>query len=121
MTAGEYIAQMCEAAHLDQAFFDSFIIRLKQYEDIKNEFIDYINTGELKCDVIVSGYTAADLLVWQIDHFKSHMDRGEYDYQSNQSFMVLMAYDTLLKMKEDPAPIIAAFTGETGTDYAEKY
>jgi hypothetical protein len=49
------------------------------------------------------------------------MDRGEYDYQSNQSFMVLMAYDTLMKMKEDPTPIIAAFTGETGTDYAEKY
>ncbi|MCR4716044.1 MAG: hypothetical protein K5656_02590 [Lachnospiraceae bacterium] len=112
---------MCEKAGLNQEFYNDYTNRLSKYKDIQDELLEYMNTGNLSCKVEISGYTAADILVWQIDHFKSHLDRGEYDYESNQSYMVLMAYDTLMKMKEDPNPVIQAFSNETGTDYAEKY
>ncbi len=121
MSLEEWIAALVAQANLTQEFYDDFIKRLSRYDDITEELRYYMEYNDFKDSVNIKGYSVTDILVWQIDHFKSHMDRGEYDYQSNQSYMILKAYDTLMKMKEDPDSIILSIKGETGTDYADKY
>ena len=115
------LCNLCHNAHLDDDFLSSFWQALIASNDIYEEFLYYVEHQDFLGHANVHGYTVIDILVWQIDHFKSHMDRGEYDYQSNPSFMVLMAFDTLLKMQKNPASYLLALQTETGTDYAEKY
>lgn len=121
MSLEEWIAALVKNAGLNQEFYNDFISRLSKYDDIIGELDYYMKNNDFLDSVNIMGYSVTDILVWQIDHFKSHMDRGEYNYQSNQSYMILMAYDTLMKMKEEPQPIILAIKGETGTDYADKF
>lgn len=65
--------------------------------------------------------TLVDILVWQVDHFKSDLDRGLYDMQSNPDKMILRAFDTMLNMRRSPAEFLQRFSSETGTDYPGKY
>jgi hypothetical protein len=117
----EWIRELCACAKEDDAFADTFIETIAKYEDIENELLYYAIHGDFLGQAEVAGYSVMDILVWQIDHFKSHMDRGEYDMQSNPERMVLKAFDTLLQMKVDKEPYVLAFQSESGTDYAEKY
>ena len=62
-----------------------------------------------------------DIMVWQIDHFKAEMDRRDPGMGQNGDKMVLLAFDTLLKMRKNPGKYVRALQGETGTDYPEKF
>ena len=42
-------------------------------------------------------------------------------YTGNGDRMLLMAFDTMLKMERDPERYAAPMRSETGTDYADKY
>ena len=60
-------------------------------------------------------------MVWQKDHFKAQMDRGHYDMKQNGDKMLLMAFDTMLKMEKQPEKYVQLMQSETGTDYPDKY
>ena len=62
-----------------------------------------------------------DIMVWQMDHFKAWLDRDTAGTKQNGDRMLLLAFDTLLKMRENPEPYIQKMQGETGTDYQGKY
>lgn len=117
----QWIEVLCCQSRQNQEFCNEFIERLERYPDIAVEMEYYRQHGEFQAELTVAGCTVIDIMVWQIDHFKSHMDRGEQDMQSNPACMVLMAFDTLLRMKEQPEPYIQAMRSETGTDYVGKY
>lgn len=111
-----FIHRLCQFGNEDEAFYQNFITELTPHEDIIRELTYYMNHGDFLGEASVAGYSVMDILVWQIDHFKSHMDRGEYDMESNPDRMVLLAFDTLLKMKQNPTDTKLAIQGETGTD-----
>lgn len=117
----DWLRELCIQGGKNQSFFDAFVNRLKENSDILTEMEYYWRTGDFLAKKEIEGYTVIDIMIWQIDHFKSHMDRGEYDMQENSACMVLMAFDTLLSMAEDPQPYLDALQTETGTDYAGKY
>lgn len=56
---------------------------LSKYADIKEEFCNYIKTGEVLSKVVVEGYSAGDIL-----------ETGKMD--------VIGAYNFLVWLKEDP-------------------
>ena len=60
-------------------------------------------------------------MVWQIDHFKAQLDRGEPGMRDNGGKMLLLAFDTMLKMKREPERYLRMMQQETGTDYPDKY
>ncbi len=60
-------------------------------------------------------------MVWQMDHFKAQLDRGHDDMKQNGDKMLLMAFDTMLKMEKQPEKYVYLMQSETGTDYPEKY
>lgn len=81
----------------------------------------FAETGDFSCKAKIEGYTLVDILVWQIDHFKAQMDRGNTGMRNNGSKMVLRAFDTMLKMEKEPEKYKQLMQTETGTDYPEKY
>lgn len=112
----DFIKRLCQYGMEDEAFYQNFIKELTPHEDIIKELAYYMTHGDFLGEASVAGYSVMDILVWQIDHFKSHMDRGEYDMENNPDRMVLMAFYTLLKMKQNPTDIKLAIQSETGTD-----
>ena len=88
---------------------------------IGEEVLFYVETGDFSCKTKIEGYTLVDIMVWQIDHFKAQMDRGNTGMRNNGSKMVLRAFDTMLKMEREPERYKLLMQTETGTDYPEKY
>ncbi|RAZ93374.1 hypothetical protein DK853_40605, partial [Klebsiella oxytoca] len=67
--------------------------------EIYKEFLHYLEHQQFLCEYKVSGYSVVDIMVWQMDHFKAQMDRGKDDMKNNGDKMLLMAFDTLLRME----------------------
>ena len=112
---------LCRCAGENEVFLEDFWQRLRQSEPVYREFMYYLENQNFLCEYKVSGYGLVDIMVWQMDHFKAQMDRGRDDMKSNGDKMLLMAFDTLLKMERDPVRYVELMQTETGTDYEEKY
>lgn len=56
-----------------------------------------------------------------MDHFKARLDTDTYDMKHNEAKMILSAFDTFLKMAEQPRDYVQRMQTDTGTDYPDKY
>ena len=117
----EYIDRLCENAGDDQSFAEDFYERLTADQEILQEFVSYMESGNFACREKVCDYTVVDVMVWQIDHFKAWLDRDTTGTKQNKDKMLLNAFDILLKMKQNPESYIQKMQLETGTDYEGKY
>lgn len=119
--AYRWAQELCRYAGEDETFFKDFWKRLRKSENIYKEFIYYLEHQTFLCEYKVQGYGVVDIMVWQMDHFKAQLDRGRDDMKNNGDKMLLMAFDTLLKMERKPARYVEMMQTETGTDYQDKY
>lgn len=119
--AAKFAACLCMYAGENQEFYDGFWQRLLHSPEILREFIYYMEHQEFCCKVKAAGRTVADIMVWQIDHFKANLDRGQEDMRCNKDKMILYAFDTMTRMLETPEPYAARMSAETGTDFQGKY
>ena len=94
---------------------------IRQSGGLLQELAYYHDYGEFLCKYQVAGYTLADVLVWQVDHFKAYLDRRDEVNRWRPERLLLHALDVLLQMEVDPWPFIAKMQGETGTDYVGKF
>ena len=117
----EYIDRLCENAGEEQSFAEDFYERLTADQEILQEFVSYMESGNFACRAKVCDYTVVDVMVWQIDHFKAWLDRDTTGTKQNKDKMLLNAFDILLKMKQNPESYIQKMQLETGTDYEGKY
>lgn len=119
--AAVFAAGLCMYAGEDQAYYDAFWKRLIKHTDILTEFVYFMENQDFLCRAKVEGRTVADILVWQIDHFKANLDRGQEDMRCNKDKMVLYAFDTMTRMYEEPDCFVAGMETETGTDFQGKF
>ena len=119
--AYQWARALCYYAGEDESFLQDFWQRLRKSENVYKEFTHYLQNQSFLCAYTVEGYSVVDIMVWQMDHFKAQMDRGKDDMKSNGDKMLLMAFDTMLKMERDPARYVELLQTETGTDYQGKY
>lgn len=119
--ARNWARALCWYAGEDEAFLQQFWERLRKSLRIYKEFLYYLEKQDFLCEYRIEGYTIVDIMVWQMDHFKAEMDRGHADMKENGDKMLLMAFDTMLKMEEDPGRYVHLMQTETGTDYPGKY
>lgn len=98
----EIVVQMTSYAKLEREFADRFYDKLSMNRDIHEEFCKYVDTGYLEGRIKVQGYSVLDLLVQQVNHFKAQLDQGIIGTRENQHQMVLMAFDKLMDMRENP-------------------
>lgn len=116
----DFTRRACEENGLSETFFRDFWERLLERDDIYEEYVMYLAKKEFTSKVSVEGYHVIDIMIWQMDHFKSMMDRDRSANRSNEAYMILTAFDTFLKMARDPEPFVTLLQGETGTDYPGK-
>ena len=105
----------------DDTFVNEFIDLIKESEKIREEYIYYMINNRFLGEYSVCGMTVVDIMIWQMDHFKSDLDRGLYDMQSNPNKMLLRAFYTMLKMEKDPQLYLEKYGSDTGTDYPGKF
>lgn len=117
----QWIRTLGESAKEEEVFLKALTEALLEEPEAAQEFAYYMETGDFLCKMKVDGYTVIDVMVWQMDHFKAEMDRGKYEMKDNSSKMILRAFDTLLKMKQQPDRYKMLMQSETGTDYPGKY
>ena len=119
--AYEWAQALCYYAGEDEEFLRNFWRMLIRSPEIYKEFLHYLEHQQFLCEYKVSGYSVVDIMVWQMDHFKAQMDRGKDDMKNNGDKMLLMAFDSLLRMEQNPHYYVNLIQTETGTDYPGKY
>ncbi len=117
----QFIRELCKYAGESDRFAEDFWGRLKADQEICREFLYYMGHGDFACQAKIKGYTVVDIMVWQMDHFKARLDRDNTGTRQNGDRMLLLAFDTMLRMREDPEEYILKMSSETGTDYPDKY
>lgn len=117
----KFVFSLCHYAGEKENFGEEFLENLKQDTEIYEEFLSYMQTGNFACKAKVCGYTVVDIMVWQMDHFKARLDRDNTGTRQNGDRMLLLAFDTLLKMKREPESYLFKLKSETGTDFEGKY
>lgn len=117
----EFTHKACLENGFTEAFFADFWERMLKHDDIYKEYVWYLVKKEFISDVNIKGYHVVDVMIWQMDHFKAKLDVDTYDMKHNEAKMVLSAFDTFLKMCEEPEDYIERMQVDTGTDYPNKY
>lgn len=117
----EWAKALCYYAGKDEQFLQQFYDKLTGSTAVMGEFRYYLEHQNFLNDYKVKGYGVVDIMVWQMDHFKANLDRGQSEMKNNGDLMLLMAFDTLLNMEKDPERYVQMIQTETGTDYPDKY
>lgn len=117
----DFVKKLCRYGGENEEFETQFLAALSADEEILSELIYYMEHGDFACRTKVQGYTVVDIMIWQMDHFKARLDRDNTGTRQNPDRMVLLAFDTLLKMRKEPEKYAAKMRQETGTDYEGKY
>lgn len=117
----DFVKKLCRYGGENEEFETQFLAALSADEEILSELIYYMEHGDFACRAKVQGYTVVDIMIWQMDHFKARLDRDNTGTRQNPDRMVLLAFDTLLKMRKEPEKYAAKMRQETGTDYEGKY
>lgn len=116
----QWTLQLCQYAGETEEFAGNFWERLLQSPGIYEEYEYFYTSQSFRCAYKIQSISVVDIMIWQIDHFKSRLDR-ESSMRTNKDRMVLMAFDTFLKMEQEPQKYLAQMSEQTGTDYPGKY
>ena len=90
-------------------------------EEILEEFDYFYTNRDFLCKHKVAGYSVADILVWQVDHFKAYLDRHLEVNRYDRDKLVFHSFEVLLQMRINPKFYTDKLEGETGTDFEGKY
>ena len=112
----QFVCTLAAEAGQDAVYGESFWGRLCRSQGLLQELSYYHDYGTFLCKYEVAGYTLADVLVWQVDHFKLYMDRPEEMNRYRQPRLLLAAFDTMLQMEENPEQFVEKMRSETGQD-----
>ena len=91
---------------------------IRRSPGLLQELAYYHDFGQILCKYQVQGYTLADVLVWQVDHFKLYMDRPDEMNRYRQERLVLEAFEAMSRMEREPEKIIGKLMYESGQDAA---
>ncbi len=114
----EWAVRLCDCAGETIEAAEIFWQDLVAAPEILREYAYYYDNREFLCEYSVDGYTLADILVWQMDHFRSHMDRADSANRYDKDKLILSAFRTMLELRKNPDKIKKEFAEETGIDLA---
>lgn len=112
----DFVFALSEQAEKDADYAETLWTRISKSEGVLKELAYYYDTGNFWCGHQVAGYTLADILIWQVDHFKAYMDRHVEMNRYRKERLFLESLDVMLQMEKDPAPFVTKMREETGTD-----
>ena len=117
-TLHNYILALALKAGKEDSYGEKLWEEIRSSNGLLRELAYYHDYGKFLCEYQVEGYSLTDVLVWQVDHFKLYMDRGEEMNRYHRERLLLSAFETLVEMKKNPAPYLRKLEGESGQDAA---
>lgn len=117
-TLREYVMALAVQVDKGEEYGERLWQEIRQSGGLLQELAYYHDYGKFLCRYSVAGYTLADVLVWQVDHFKLYMDRPGEMNRYRQERLLLAAFETLAEMEKDPVPYVEKMGGESGQDAA---
>lgn len=117
-TLQSYVQELAVRAGEKESYGEELWQGIRQSPGLLQELAWFHDKGSFLCRYAVEGYTLADVLVWQVDHFKLYMDRPEEMNRYRQERLLLAAFETMLKLERDPQPLVKKMTDESGQDAA---
>lgn len=112
----EFVCGLAKQAGESQEYAETLWQGIRQSRGLLQELAYYHDYGEFLCRYEVAGYTLADVLVWQVDHFKLYMDRPEEMNRYRQPRLLLASFETMLQMEKEPGTYVEKMRCETGQD-----
>ena len=112
----KFVQALAQQAGESEEYGERLWQGISRSEGLLQELAYYHDYGSFLCKYKVAGYTLADALVWQVDHFKLYMDRPEEMNRYRQPRLLLSAFDTMLQLETDPEPLMEKMRCETGQD-----
>lgn len=112
----DWLNELCDEAGFDREVGYNLLLELKKEEKALEEFVHFYKTGNCLCKHKIGDYTTADIMVWQMDHFRAHMDRLDNYNRYNRGSLVISTFITLIYGLRNPSDLIARISSETGTD-----
>lgn len=116
-----FVQELAERAGESKEYAADLWARISKSTGLLKELAYYYDNRQFWCKYQVAGYTLADVLVWQVDHFKAFLDRPMEMNRYRQERLLLTALDIMQKMEEHPEEYVAKMCNETGTDFVGKY
>lgn len=113
-----YVLDLAGQADAEEGYGERLWQGIRQSGGLLQELAYYHDYGKFLCKYRVAGYTLADILVWQVDHFKLYMDRHEDMNRYHSPRLLLSAFDAMLQMETDPLPFVKKMENESGQDAA---
>lgn len=120
-TLENYVKTLAERAGETEDYAGELWARIKESGGVLQELAYYHDYGRFLCKHQVAGYTLADILVWQVDHFKAYMDRHLDMNRYRQERLLLQSLDVMLQMEKDPSVFSEKMRSESGTDFVDKF
>ena len=115
-TLHQFVLTLTEQAGEKPEYGEKLWQGIKSSGGLLQELAYYHDYQKFLCKYSVAGYTLADVLVWQVDHFKLYMDRPDEMNRYRQQRLLLESFEAMVEMEHDPAPFVEKMRGETGTD-----
>lgn len=116
-----FVYELAECAGESKEYASELWSRMQKSNGLLKELAYYYDNRQFWCKYQVAGYTLADILVWQVDHFKAFLDRPTEMNRYRQERLLLSAFDIMQKMEENPENYVSKMCNETGTDFEGKY
>lgn len=117
-TLRDYVVTLAVRAGEGEEYGEKLWQGIRQSGGLLRELAYYHDYRKFLCEYRIAGYTLADVLVWQVDHFKLYMDRPGEMNRYRQQRLLLTAFDTMLQMETNPLPFINKMESESGQDAA---
>ncbi len=117
-TLRQYVIELSVSAELGEEYGEKLWQGIRQSGGLLQELAYYHDYGKFLCKYVVEGYTLADVLIWQVDHFKLYMDRPQEMNRYRQERLLLSAFDTMVQMEKNPTRFLEKMVGESGQDAA---
>lgn len=119
-TLYNWTLKLCYEAGLSEEYGEKLWDEIKSDNAMLQEYAYYHDNNRFLCRYQIEGYTLADIMVWQMDHFRAHMDRLDNDLKSNSSKLILVSFEMMLELKKNPT-LARTIAGESGTDMTDNW
>lgn len=111
-----FVCGLAKQAGESEEYAETLWQGIRQSPGLLQELAYYHDYGEFLCRHEVAGYTLADVLVWQVDHFKLYMDRPEEMNRYRQPRLLLASLEAMVQMEKEPEAYVEKMRCETGQD-----
>lgn len=108
--------QACKECNMEDGFFEQLWDAFLQNDDVYKEYVMYLVKKDFPCEAKICGYTIVDILVWQMDGFKTKLDMDTSRTKENRASMVLLAFDTFMKMRTNPEKYLTHLAEDSGIE-----